>query len=538
MTSNAFDPIALIRTMLGSRAFALADAPPDAELRALLQLGEAAAAASPEIAVALSAMTTPRVRSLFAGQTTFRTTSGLSFTVDGADVFAATLAAGYLPEARDFEAFMQLVQPGSVVVDVGANFGLYAVSAALYARPHGRVFAFEPAPNAFALLQRNIADNGLGELVTARPFAVAASAGRAQFYVGDDVSFSSLHRTQRLHDDVECVEVELVALDTALADAPSVDLLKIDVEGAESEVLRGARALLRRSRAPIVQFEFSHKNMDEARRAAINEAIAQLAGDGFRIYRRGVAGPAALPTPAEPFSGNLFLARDGEGADRLQRTLERTNKPGAHDIRALALLRRIAEQNEALQRAELLQREAIEVADSIVGDRPEGTSEAVRAMQNAWLEVRRRALDAENQVATLSALVEGRDRFVEQSVEKIASLRASIDELSKSLEKSRASAIALQERNAEKLAGWRVIDAKLRERIETLEAALRAAQERANANHAETEHMRARLKASETKREHLIKVSKRLQQRCDELQARLGEPGDTAENAEDEAASR
>ena len=525
--------------MLAPRAFALADAPPDPELRALLQLGDAAAAA-PGLAVALSAITTPRVRALFQSKpTTFRTTSGLRFTVDGGDIFAATLAAGYLPENRDFETFMHLAGPGSVVIDVGANFGLYALSAAVYGRPHGWVFAFEPAPNAFALLERNIAENGMGAVVTAKQAAVAATAGRAQFHVGRDVSFSSLHRTSRLADEAETVDVEVVTLDEALAHVQSIDLLKIDVEGGEGDVLRGALEVLRRSRAPIVQFEFSHKNMDEARRAAFDETVALLASEGFRIYRRGAPGPAPLPAPSEQFSGNLFLARDGEAQQKLQRVLDRTSKHAdPRDAGALALLQRIAEQNEALQHAEMLQREAIQVADSIVGDHVSGGSEAVRAMQRAWLETRKRALDAENQVNALSVSVEGRDRFLEQSNEKLASLRASVDELHQALERTRGEAAAAHERSAEKTAGWREIDRKLRARIEMLEAALREANEKTVAGRAEYDRLLARLKVSEEKREHLIKVSKRLQERCEALIARLGDDASSDELPENETTPR
>ena len=586
LTSNAFNPAALIRTVIGPRAFALAGPAPDPELHALLKLGEVAAAKDPELAVALSAITTPRVRALFDGETSFRTTTGVRFTVDGADVFAATLAAGYLPEARDFEAIMQLVRPGGVVVDVGANFGLYALSAALYARPQGRVFAFEPAPNAFALLERNIADNGLSGIITAKPVAVSAAAGRAAFYIGRDVSFSSLHRTERLSDNAGAVDVEIVALDAALAHVRSVDLLKVDVEGGEADVLRGARELLRRSRAPIVQFEFSHKNIDEARRAAFDETVALLGSDGFRIYRRGADGPVGLPGSSEGFSGNLFLAREGDGAGRLQRALERTSKADAdmRDVAALGLLQRIASQTDELQRAELLQREAILVADSIVGDRVSGGSEAVRAMQQAWLETRKRALDAENQVNSLSASVEGRDRLVEQSNEKLANLRGvilglegrmgefederkhlldktaalrvAIDQLQQGLDQSRADLKAMHHRTAAKNAGWREVEAKLRARVEALDAALTASQEKLTTSRAEHEHTRTRMNeanedlrarlaeaktanaALEEKREHLENLAKRLQARCQALQAELdqGRSGES-ERAEDETTS-
>ncbi|ANP46829.1 FkbM family methyltransferase [Candidatus Viadribacter manganicus] len=521
MTSNAFDPFALIRTMLSSRAFALADTPPDAELRALLQLGETAAAADPNLAIALSAITTPRVRALFQSTTSFRTTSGLRFTVDGGDIFAATVAAGYMPEGPDFEGFMQLVGPGSVIVDVGANFGLYALSAALYARLQGRVFAFEPAPGAFALLERNIADNALGSIVTAKQLAVAASVGRAEFYIGDDVSFSSLHRTTRLDADVTSVDVEIVTLDVALSHIASIDLLKIDVEGGEGEVLSGARELLRRSRAPIVQLEYSHKNLDDARRAAFAETMAVLASDGFRIYRRGITGAVTLPAASEPFSGNLFLAREGEGQIRLQRMLERTAR---HDVTprdkgALALLQVIVAQNQALHDAEMLQRELAQVADSIVGESDTATDDPVRAMQQAWLETRKRALNAENQVSSLSAAVEGRDRLVDQNSEKIASLRNIEAKLRVRLE---ALELALKTANG-KISASRAEFEQLRSRFKDSEQKRGAANDRSAEIRAEHDRLRARFKESEQKREQLIKVSQRLQRRCEELLRRLGE---------------
>jgi hypothetical protein len=323
-----------------------------------------------------------------------------------------------------------------------------------------------------------------------------------------------------------------------LSHVQSIDVLKIDVEGGEGDVLLGARELLRRSRAPIVQFEFSHKNMDETRRAAFDRTMAMLASDGFHIYRRGVAGPVSLPDPAESFSGNLFLTRDGEGQARLQRVLDRTRKRNdPRDAGAMALLRSIARQNEALQHADLFQREAVQVADSIVGDHVSDGSEAVRAMQRAWLETRKRALDAENQVNTLLASVEGRDRFLEQSNEKLASLRASIDELHHALERTRGEAAAAQERNAEKNASWREIDRKLRARVEMLEAAVREANEKIAAGRAENDQLRARLKTSEEKREHLIKVAKRLQERCEGLLAQLGDDGPADPLSEDETTS-
>jgi len=559
LATDSFTPMAWVSALLRPRGFALADAPPDPELRSLLRLGEAALAVNPRLAVELSGITTPRVRSLFQGETSFRTAAGLRFTADGRDIFAATVAAGYMPESRDFEAFMQLVRPGSVVVDVGSNFGLYALSAALYARPLGRVFAFEPAPDAFAMLERNIAQNDLAGCVNAAPTAVGAATGRARFYVERDVSFSSLHRTQRITEEAKPLEVEVVTLDTALATVGAIDLLKIDVEGAEAEVLFGARDVLRRSLGVIVQFEYSHKNMDEARYQAFAGVMAQLEEAGFRIYRRDVAGEAQIPKLEEAFSGNLFLARAGQAEARLRRVLASTRPPPPnYDLGALALLQRIADQSEAVKQAELLQREAIEVAGAVVGDGvAEGGSQAVRAIQRAWLDARQRAREAEGKANALSASVEGRDTFIEQNVEKIADMRtamsaleervrglegernhliekaaaqrASIAQLNQALEDMRVRSVEAKQRLEQKTTGWREAENKMRERIGALEASLKTSNAKLQVIRSANEELRQRLtemmaqaKTSEHELARVRRVAKRMVERYDDLVARVG----------------
>jgi FkbM family methyltransferase len=564
LTSDNFTPLDWINAMLRPRAFALADAPPDPELLALLRLGEAAVAANSRLAVELSAITTPRVRTLFQGETNFRAASGLRFTVDGSDIFAATLAAGYLPESRDFEAFMQLVRSGGCVVDVGANFGLYGLSAAIYARPRGRVFAFEPAPGAFAMLQRNIADNDLAANVTATQAAVGAAPGRAQFHIGKDVSFSSLHRTQRIDDGASAVDVEVVSLDTALAQVSTIDLLKIDVEGGEADVLRGGRELLKRSPGAIVQFEYSHKNIDATRRQAFADIIALFAQDGFRLYRHGADGPVSLPAPQDAFSGNLFLTRQGQSEARLRRALQaaRPIAQSTYELGGLALLQRVAEQSEALKRTEVLQREVIEVADAVVGDGVvEGGTEAVRAVQRAWLDARKRVREAEGKANALSASVEGRNNVIEQNAEKIGHLRSavlaleastdrlreererliaktaaqrdSIAQLQKSLEESRKQTADVAERLTQKSAIWREADGKMRERIAGLEASLKTSNGKLQAVRKANEELRQRLtdmmaqaKDSERELSRVRNVAKRMVQRYEELRARAGGEAD------------
>jgi DNA repair exonuclease SbcCD ATPase subunit len=320
---------------------------------------------------------------------------------------------------------------------------------------------------------------------------------------------------------------------------------------------------LRRSPAAIVQFEFSYKNMDAVRRRKFDEVLAALTQDGYRVIRRGVEGAAALPAPDETFSGNLFLARQGQAEARLKRVLASTRPPPpSYDQGALALLQRLTEQSEALKRAEALQRDVIEVADAVVGDGVvEGGTEAVRAVQRAWLEARQRVREAEGKANALSASVEGRDTVIEHNaekignlrtamlaleartnrlegerahlIEKIAAQRASIAQLHKTLEATRQRSAEARQRFEQKTAAWRDSEAKMRERIGSLESSLKTSNTKLQAVRAANEELRQRLsemmvqaKASEHELSRVRNVAKRMVQRYDDLRAKVG--GDAA----------
>jgi FkbM family methyltransferase len=146
-----------------------------------------------------------------------------------------------------------IARRGDVVVDGGANVGFYAM---LQASRGARVVAFEPNPQTMARLRAGIARNGFDALVTTVPAALADQAGKNRFYVADSNTiggtiFQNLDDSQRR----PTTEVDLVALDEALRglDIAHVDLLKLDVEGAECLALDGAVRSLGQVRAVVVE---------------------------------------------------------------------------------------------------------------------------------------------------------------------------------------------------------------------------------------------------------------------------------------------
>jgi len=152
--------------------------------------------------------------------------------------------AGY--EADVVSYLRAHIAPGEVCLDVGAHVGFYVLQMAQWTAPDGRIVAFEPNPTARAVLESNIALNGLAARVTIEPMAAGASAGTAELFHADDTSgLSRLGAPNRNGATRASVRVPVVTLDDYCAQTSlRPDWILIDTEGAELAVLEGAAALL------------------------------------------------------------------------------------------------------------------------------------------------------------------------------------------------------------------------------------------------------------------------------------------------------
>ena len=174
-----------------------------------------------------------------------------------------------LLEAEKLRLFASHLRPGMEVWDVGANVGLYTLAAARAVGAEGGVAAFEPMEANLAFLRRHLELNRLGE-VRVVDKAVSDHRGILRMAEGDSPS--------EFHADPEgSYEVEAIALDDWAREtgAPPPGLLKIDVEGAEGAVLRGAEGVLASAR-PVV-FLALH---GQAERRRCREILDRL---GYRV---------------------------------------------------------------------------------------------------------------------------------------------------------------------------------------------------------------------------------------------------------------
>lgn len=147
----------------------------------------------------------------------------------------------------------ELLQPGDTFVDVGANFGLHTMLGASCVGPSGRVIAIEPVPANLRLLERNLALNGLSSRVSVLAKAASDVAdGRVTVHgVQEGLSVAASMRPGEAQGGD--VVVDTTTLDHCLAEsAPPVRLIKIDVEGAEHSVIRGATQTLSRLRPALL----------------------------------------------------------------------------------------------------------------------------------------------------------------------------------------------------------------------------------------------------------------------------------------------
>jgi FkbM family methyltransferase len=201
-------------------------------------------------------------------------------------------------EENTASLFEALIRPGDTVVDVGANLGFFTLLFSSLVGETGAVIACEPMPLALERLRRHLALNE-AKNVTLHAVAVSSTNGEARFYLGppEHTSISSLNPREHAAE----VIVSCRRLDDLLA-GRHVDFIKIDVEGAEADVLEGAEETLRRGVRNIV--------------AEVSSPAwpSRLLERGYRMYAihwdalRPVLDPA---DPRLPTQYNALFTRDG-----------------------------------------------------------------------------------------------------------------------------------------------------------------------------------------------------------------------------------
>jgi FkbM family methyltransferase len=164
------------------------------------------------------------------------------------------------------EALRRHAAPGAVVYDIGANLGFFSLLAARLVGPEGHVYAFDPAPANAAAIRANAAVNDL-DRITVLELALGEAPGRAALSVSDDASWAFLERYAPDRARGATIEVEVTTVDRLVAGGTLAPprLVKIDVEGAELDVLAGMAETIRHH-SPVIVCEMHGRNAEFVRR--------------------------------------------------------------------------------------------------------------------------------------------------------------------------------------------------------------------------------------------------------------------------------
>jgi FkbM family methyltransferase len=191
-------------------------------------------------------------------------------------------------EPEETELVKKLIKPGDVFVDVGANLGYYTLLAVRVGASHA--YAFEAQPSTYELLGKNVIINWMTKFVTYENLAIYSHTTDLEFFVRDrypgnsSVGFTAPEQLEKWFDTTTPVKVHAVSLDDYFGDkAGKMDLIKVDVEGAEPAVFEGAWKTLARNRDVKILCEWSPDQMATARQDPAH-LIELWAEQGFRAH--------------------------------------------------------------------------------------------------------------------------------------------------------------------------------------------------------------------------------------------------------------
>lgn len=195
---------------------------------------------------------------------------------------------GYMERSLT-KLILSMATRGGLLVDVGANYGYFTCLWAA-AKATNKVIAFEASPRNVTALRANVEKNGLQEAVAIVPSAAGRSSGRMRFSLGPETETGWGGLAIEAQDNQ--VEVEVVSLSeflNAQSSISTVDVLKIDTEGADTWVLQGCEALLQSKRIRNVFFE-----TNPARMATLgidpDDAVRLLKRHEYKLNRLGDEG--------------------------------------------------------------------------------------------------------------------------------------------------------------------------------------------------------------------------------------------------------
>jgi len=276
-----------------------------------------------------------------ANRALVRLASGEYICVDTNSLDSTDYLLGWDMEANALPVFRSFLKTDSVVLDIGANFGLYTAISASVMKDNGRLYAFEANPHTFDLLRRTLYANRLAHHpnVTAVNALVGERAGRGTLhYLPEFLGGATMTDIGQWGDAKRSIELDMIAIDEFLPPGLTVDMVKIDVEGHEPFVIRGMQKTIRRSPDIRIFIEFVEGFLSHT--VSADQFAAEIEGLGLQICRVLSRSRLELVEPGRTLRGANFclLTRTPEeDIARAQRAGNRLHVQLARYIRRLGV---------------------------------------------------------------------------------------------------------------------------------------------------------------------------------------------------------
>jgi len=202
-------------------------------------------------------------------------------------VISKALAFTGMWEERETVFFKKITNKGMHILDIGANIGYFTLQFSKSVGSKGKVTSFEPNPKSFAILEKNVLKNNLKNVVLYKK-AVSDFSGNAKFYISKSNAGDNRFEGKLIHDDDDKrqqIEVEVIKLDDFI-DNEQVDLMKIDTQGAEMKVFKGASKIIKNNPNLKIITEFWPIGLF-AQGTEPLDFLSRIKKLGFKIYDLG-----------------------------------------------------------------------------------------------------------------------------------------------------------------------------------------------------------------------------------------------------------
>jgi len=185
-------------------------------------------------------------------------------------------------EPLETELIKKVIKKGDAVLDIGAHIGYYTLIFAKLVSDEGKVFAFEPDPNNFALLKKNVEINSYRNVILVQK-AVSNKTGKIRLYLSEKSSAD--HRIYDLHDNRKSIEIEVIRLDDYFKNYNGrINFIKIDVQAAEGGVIQGMPLILQKNKDLKILTEFWPLGLVRFGKTP-EKFLKLLIKHNFKIYR-------------------------------------------------------------------------------------------------------------------------------------------------------------------------------------------------------------------------------------------------------------